>query len=71
MLYDAEATVLGRYLITREGAPFIGQLVDAGIRAKPAAAVLAAGASGPRTLAQLDADWRAWLAARAEIAAHG
>lgn len=66
LLFDAQATVLGRYLMTREGAPLIGQMVDARIMAKPLDALLASQPAGPKTFAQLDADWRGWLAARAE-----
>ncbi|MDE3217407.1 MAG: hypothetical protein KGO03_13440, partial [Gemmatimonadota bacterium] len=68
MLYDAEAVVLGHYLATREGAPLIGQMVDTAIAGRPIAPILAAQPRGPKTFAELDADWRQWLAARAESA---
>ncbi len=65
-MYSAEATVLGRFLMTREGAPLIGQMVDAQLRGKPVDDVLAAQSAGPRTLGQLDDDWRQWLDSRAK-----
>jgi hypothetical protein len=67
-LYEAQATVLGHYLMVRQGAPLIGQLVDAQIRNQPVDSVLARQQVGPRTVAQLDADWRQWLSARGESA---
>ncbi len=67
-LYEVQATVLGHYLMAREGASALGQLVDAQIAAKPVDAVLAAQSAGPRTLPQLDSDWRQWLSARADRA---
>jgi hypothetical protein len=60
-LFDAQALVVGRYLVARQGAPLIGQLVDAQLRAKPVADVLAARAAGPKDIESLDADWREWL----------
>jgi hypothetical protein len=67
-LYEAQATVFGRYLMTREGAPLLGQLVDAQIATKSVDTVLAAQTAGPKSLPQLDSDWRQWLSARAESA---
>jgi hypothetical protein len=60
-LFDAQALVVGRYLVARQGAPLIGQLVDAQLRGKPVADVLAAQAAGPKDIESLDADWREWL----------
>jgi uncharacterized membrane protein YgcG len=59
-LFDAEAVVLGRYLVSREGYDFIGALVDAQILGKPVADVLAE----RRTLdlTQMETDWHRWLA---------
>ncbi len=54
--------------MTREGAPVLGQLVDAQIKTTPVDSVLALQTAGPKTLPQLDSDWRQWLAARAESA---
>ena len=65
-LFEAEATVLGHYLVVRQGAPLVGQLVDANIRGLAVDSVLAQQPRGPKSVAQLDADWRQWLAARAE-----
>ena len=63
-LYDAEAAVLGRFLSIREGAPLIGQLVDAQIKNQSVASVLAGQAAGPKTVDELDADWRQWLSVK-------
>ncbi|HEX8724244.1 MAG TPA: hypothetical protein VF737_02520 [Gemmatimonadaceae bacterium] len=65
-LYDAEATVFGHYLLVRQGAPTIGKLVDAALHNQPLVDVLAAQHAGPMTLDALDADFRAWLGAKAE-----
>ncbi len=65
-LYDAEATVFGHYLFVRHGGPVIGQMVDAALTKKSVADVLAAEKAGPKTLDELDADWRQWLAAKAD-----
>ncbi|MGH7668266.1 MAG: hypothetical protein ACRENQ_02135, partial [Gemmatimonadaceae bacterium] len=67
-LYDAEAVVLGHYLLVRQGGPVIGQMVDAALAKKSVGEALTAQPTGPKTLDELDADWRQWLSAKAESA---
>ena len=66
-LFDAQAAVLGRYLAVRQGEPVIGQILDAQLRGKSVADVLATlpGGTAAGGIEALDMDWRGWLAQHA------
>jgi hypothetical protein len=61
-LFDAQSTVLGRYL-SRDGYALIASLVDAEIADKPVDDLLAA--RGLKSVADLESQWRVWIAEQA------
>ncbi len=61
-LFSAEAAVLASYLSQREGGRFVGMLVEAQMRGEPIEPVIGGAHAIPSTLAQLDPEWRRWLA---------
>ena len=61
-LFSAQAAVLASYLAHREGGRFVGALLEAQMRGAPVAPVIAGAKAIPATLAQLDPEWRRWLA---------
>jgi hypothetical protein len=61
-LFSAEAVALGGYLASREGAPFVGALLDAQMQGRPVASVLSSAKVLPGDIARLEDQWRHWLA---------
>jgi hypothetical protein len=53
--------MFGRYLAVREGAPFIGALIDAQIQQKPVGAVFATAQMVPADLERVDIEFHRWL----------
>jgi hypothetical protein len=64
-LFEAQSALLARYLVTREGYPFLGALVDAQVRGTPVGDVLRTAKMIPYDLERVDDEWRRWLADRA------
>jgi hypothetical protein len=63
-LFAAQSAVLSKYF-ERSGPDIVGELIDARITGKPIDDVFAKHNLGP--VQQVDADWRNWLAERADL----
>jgi hypothetical protein len=65
MLFNAQAIVFGKYLVSRQGYEFIGTLVDAGINGTSIDETLIK--HNAPDLTQMDSDFRRWLMDRALV----
>jgi hypothetical protein len=59
-LFMAQAAALGRYVSVRHGSDVLGAIIDAQIASRAVEEVLAAHRIA--SLAELERDWRGWLA---------
>jgi hypothetical protein len=64
-LFAAQALIVGRYLIIREGPSFVGALVDAQLQSKDVNRVFANAQMVPTDLERVDMEFRRWLIDRA------
>lgn len=61
-LYRAQALAMTQFLIVREGPEFAGRVADALRSGRPLEAALEGATSVPRTTAEFERAWKAWLA---------
>jgi hypothetical protein len=69
-LFTVQSTVLSHYLASREGARFVGAIIDAEIQEKPVLGVLGTAKMVPGDFAGLETQWRHWLDYQAKYTRH-
>ena len=63
-LFEAQSALFARYLVSREGYPFLGVFIEAQLQGKPVTDVLRTAKMLPYDVEQLDTEFRRWLTDR-------